>query len=151
MKLTLQTDYALRVLMYVGMKGGELATIQEIVDAFGISQGHVMKVVHRLGQQGYLDTIRGKHGGIRLAKDPEVITVGGVIRAIEDDLAILDCLEQERFCRIQGVCILKGALREATRSFLATLDDYTLADLLAPRTKLRGALGLPASAPGLPA
>jgi Rrf2 family nitric oxide-sensitive transcriptional repressor len=142
MKLTLLTDYALRVLMYVATKEEGLTTIHEIAEAFDISQTHLMKVVHRLGQQNYLENVRGKNGGIRLGKRPEIITVGAVVRAMEEDLAVIGCLGSADFCRIQGVCVLKGALREATRAFLAVLDNYTLADLMAPRTRLAQTLGI---------
>jgi Rrf2 family nitric oxide-sensitive transcriptional repressor len=136
MKLNLQTDYALRVLIYVGTNGEELSTIQEIADAFVISKAHLMKVVYRLGKAGYLDTIRGKNGGMRLKRLPETIRVGDVVRSIEVDLAVIDCLGEEGFCRIQPPCVLRGALRDATKAFLAVLDNYTLADLLGPRTAL---------------
>ncbi len=142
MKLTLQTDYALRVLMYAAAKADGLSTIQEIADSFDISQAHLMKVVHRLAQRGYLATVRGKNGGMRLGVPAETVTVGGVVRAMEGDLAVLGCLGKESFCRIQGACVLKGVLGEATRAFLAVLDDYTLADLMAPRLNLAGMLGI---------
>ena len=142
MKLTLQTDYALRVLMYVAVKGEALSTIGQIADAFRISQAHLMKVVHRLGQLGYLSTVRGKGGGMRLGKPAETIIIGAVVRATEEDLAVLGCLGQEDFCRIQGMCALKGALGEATQAFLAALDKYTLSDLTAPRLGLSRALGI---------
>jgi Rrf2 family nitric oxide-sensitive transcriptional repressor len=136
MKLNLQTDYALRVLIYVGTNAEGLSTIQEIADAFAISKAHLMKVVNRLGRLGYLDTVRGKHGGMRLKRHPEAVRVGDVVRAMEEDLAVIGCLGQEHFCRIQGACVLTGALREATNAFLAALDRYTLADLLKPRNAL---------------
>jgi Rrf2 family nitric oxide-sensitive transcriptional repressor len=136
MKLNLQTDYALRVLIYVGTNGDRLSTIQEIADAFAISKAHLMKVVNRLGRLGYLDTVRGKHGGIRLKRHSEAVRVGDVVRAMEEDLAVIGCLGQEKFCRIQGACVLTCALREATDAFLAALDRYTLSELLAPRNAL---------------
>jgi Rrf2 family transcriptional regulator, nitric oxide-sensitive transcriptional repressor len=147
MRLTLQTDYALRVLIYVGIKGGALSTIPEIAAGFGISRGHLMKVVHRLGQLGYLQTIRGKGGGIRLAREPAQISVGAVIRDIEDGLAVLECLqERPGYCRIERRCILRGALRDATHAFLATLDRYTLADLVRPRQALERLIAVDATA-----
>ena len=142
MRLTLWTDYALRTLIYVGAKGGRLATIAEIAESFDISKTHLMKVVNRLGQQGYLDTIRGKGGGIRLARPPAEICVGAVVRETEEDLAVMGCLGETGFCRIEGCCVLRHALREATLSFLRTLDGYTLADLLAPGARLARSLGL---------
>src|SRR5690348_13064027 len=86
MRLTLQTDYALRVLMYVAAKGESLSTIAEIVDRFDISRGHIMKVVHRLSRKGYLETIRGNRGGMRLARDAARIGVGAVVRDMEEEL-----------------------------------------------------------------
>lgn len=141
MRLTLWTDYALRTLIFVGAKGG-LATITEIAASFDISKTHLMKVVNRLGQHGYLATVRGKGGGLRLARPPAEIRVGKVVRDTEDELAVMACLSEPGFCRIEGCCVLRRALREATEAFLATLDGYTLADLLAPGVPLAHSLGL---------
>jgi len=141
MRLTLWTDYALRSLIYVGAKGGQFSTIAEIADSFGISKAHLMKIVNRLAQQGYLETVRGKGGGIRLARRPEQISVGALIREHEEDLAVMGCLSESGFCRIQNCCVLRTALREATLAFLHTLDRYTLADLLQPRASLARSLG----------
>jgi Rrf2 family transcriptional regulator, nitric oxide-sensitive transcriptional repressor len=143
MRLTLHTDYALRVLMYVGIKGDPLSTIPEIVEHFDISRGHVMKVVHHLGRLGYLETIRGKGGGIRLARKPSQINVGAVVRDMEEELAVLGCLQgNEGYCRIEQCCVLRSALRDATNAFLAALDRYTLADLIKPRRSLSRSLAL---------
>jgi Rrf2 family transcriptional regulator, nitric oxide-sensitive transcriptional repressor len=143
MRLTLHTDYALRVLMYVGVKGDPLSTISEIVEHFDISRGHVMKVVHHLGRLGYLETIRGKGGGIRLARKPSQINVGAVVRDMEEELAVLGCLQgNEGYCRIEQCCVLRSALRDATNAFLAALDRYTLADLIKPRRSLSRSLAL---------
>src|ERR1700720_3356300 len=142
MRLTLWTDYALRTLIYVGAKGARLSTIAEIAESFDISKTHLMKVVNRLGQQGYIDTIRGKGGGMRLARPPAEIRVGGVVRETEEELAGMGGLRETGFCRIEGCCVLRRALREATLAFLQTLDGYTLADLLAPGARLVRSLGL---------
>ncbi len=143
MRLTLHTDYALRVLMYVGAKGDALSRIPEIVERFGISRGHVMKVVQRLGQRQYLETIRGKRGGIRLARRPIQINIGAVVRDMEPELGVLGCLRDgEHYCLIEECCVLRRALRDATNAFLATLDMYTLADLVKPRPALARLLGL---------
>ncbi len=146
MRLTLWTDYALRTLIYIGVKGERLSTIAEIAESFDISAAHLMKVVNKLGQQGYVETVRGKGGGIRLARKPGQIRVGAVVRDTEEELAVLGCLAEPGFCRIQGCCVLRRALREATQAFLHTLDGYTLAELLAPRIQLIRSLGL---APGI--
>ena len=146
MHLTLWTDYALRTLIYLGAKGDGLATIAEIAESFDVSRPHLMKVVNRLGTQGYIDTIRGRRGGIRLARPPARIGVGAVIRDTEEDLAVMGCLSEPGsepgFCRIEGCCVLRRAFREAMLAFLEVLDRYTLADLLAPQRRLAESLGL---------
>jgi len=142
MRLTGFTDFALRVLMYVGAKGESLSTVEEIADSYGISRHHLTKVVHRLGQLGYLETIRGKNGGIRLARDPGEINLGAVVRQMEDDLALVPCLPGGGpACRIAPACVLKGIVSEALSAFLKAFDGHTLADLLAPRRKLARLLG----------
>ena len=147
MRLTLGTDYALRTLIYLGTNAGRLTTIAEIAQSFAISKTHLMKVVNRLGQQGYLEPVRGKGGGLRLGKPPDRINLGAVVRDTEEDLAVMGCLSGKGFCRIEGCCVLRRALREATDAFLRTLDGYTLADLLVPRAKLARSLGLAPEAP----
>lgn len=142
MHLTLWTDYALRTLVYVGAKGDRLATIAEIAESFDISNAHLMKVVNKLARQGYVATVRGKGGGIKLRQAPSQIRIGAVVRQTEEELAVMGCLAAAGFCRIEGCCVLQGALRKATLAFLETLDGYTLADLLAPRAKLIHSLGI---------
>ena len=137
MRLTLHTDYALRVLLYAALKPGELCTIPELVRHFDISRGHLMKVVHGLARTGYLQTIRGKNGGLRLACPPAAIRVAAVVRDMEPELGVLGCLQDRAgYCRIEECCVLRRALRDATAAFLATLDRYTVADLIEPRRAL---------------
>lgn len=145
MRLTVYTDYALRVLMYLGLKSDELSTIEEVAEAYGISRTHLMKVVHRLGRAGYIETVRGRNGGLRLGPRPEDINIGGVVRHAEEDLALVECFPggQGR-CVISPACALKPVLGEAMDAFFAVLDGYTLADLLKPGPKLGRRLGLPA-------
>lgn len=144
MRLTTFTDYCLRVLIYVGTKGDEMTTIDEIAGSYGISRGHVMKVVFRLGQLGYLETVRGKGGGMRLKRPPEEINLGAVVRDTEEDLFLVPCFEAGvESCRIVPSCVLKGTLDKALKAFLDVLDGYTLADLLAPRKKLAQLLQVP--------
>jgi Rrf2 family transcriptional regulator, nitric oxide-sensitive transcriptional repressor len=142
MRLTRWTDYALRTLIYVGVKGGSLSTIGEIAESFDISETHLMKVVNRLARQGYMNTVRGKGGGIKLARSPGEIRVGAVVRETEEDLAVMGCLAETGFCRIEECCVLRRALGEATLAFMRTLDGYTLADLLAPGARLARSLAL---------
>ena len=118
MRLTLWTDYALRTLMYVGANEGRLATIAEIAATFAVSKAHLMKVVNKLARLGYLETVRGKSGGVRLGRSPEEIGVGAVVRDTEEELAVMGCLSDSGFCRLDGCCVLKCALREATLAFL---------------------------------
>jgi Rrf2 family transcriptional regulator, nitric oxide-sensitive transcriptional repressor len=148
MRLTLYTDYSLRVLMFAALKDETLSTIAEIAEHFDISRTHLMKVVNALGRAGYLDTVRGKNGGFRLAKKPSQIKVGAVVRDLEEDLAVVGCMQQSDYCPIEGSCVLRGALGEATAAFLAVLDGYTLADLVKPRKPLSRLLALGAALPG---
>lgn len=132
MQLTRFTDYSLRVMIYLGLQPDRLATISEIAAVFGISQNHLMKVVHRLGMQGYIDTVRGKGGGMRLARRPELISIGQVVRDTEENMDIAECFSSGGSdCFLLPSCVLKSALTEARQSFLATLDLYRLSDLLA--------------------
>lgn len=132
MRLTLYTDYSLRVLIFLGSKkSGSLSTIQEISDTFSISKNHLTKVVHELGRLGYIDTVRGRGGGIRLRLQPDDINVGKLVRATEDDFHLVECFSQERnACILSPVCRLKGILNEALLAYLHVLDQYTLADFL---------------------
>jgi Rrf2 family nitric oxide-sensitive transcriptional repressor len=126
--------------MHLAIRGEEISTIQEIADSFDISRAHLMKVVHRLGLLGYVTTIRGKNGGLKLLRAPAGIRVGAVVRDTEEDLSVLGCLAAPDYCVIAKACVLRGAFREATETFLAVLDGYTLADLVKPRNALAGLL-----------
>ncbi len=145
MRLTTFTDYCLRVLTYVGTKGESATTIDEVAQHYDISRNHIMKVVLRLGQCGYLATTRGKGGGMRLAMDPGKINIGALIRQVETDLALVECFEAgDCNCRIAPACVLRSALGKALDAFLAVLDGYTLADLLRPKADLARLLAIPA-------
>jgi Rrf2 family nitric oxide-sensitive transcriptional repressor len=130
MRITRYTDYSLRVLIYVALKGEEQSTIQEIADSYGISKNHLMKVVQALNSQGYLITSRGKNGGLRLNGDAGDINIGTLIRDTEQDFALVECFSNAGACAITPACLLKNVLGEALESFFAVLDQYTLADLL---------------------
>lgn len=150
MRVTLNTDYSLRVLMFLATKQGRLATIPEIAESYGISRAHLMKVVHQLGLLGYIATTRGKNGGIRLLRKPSEIKIGNVVRDTEEGLAVLGCLDDPTYCVIAKACTLRGAFREATAAFLAVLDKYSLEDLVRPRTALANLLGIAPSAKAVP-
>lgn len=139
MRLTSFTDYILRVLIYLEAHrdDGRLATIRDIATAYGISENHLMKVVHHLAKQGYVITTRGKGGGMRLARAPEEINLGAVVRGSEEDLALVECFEKGNAkCPILPECALRGVLARALRAFFDVLDGKTLADLVQPREKL---------------
>ena len=142
MRFTRQTDYALRVLMFLGLKPrGELSTIREIAGQYGISENHLMKVVYRLGQEGLVETIRGRQGGIRLLLPPERIRLGETVRRFEEDLRLVECFDSAtNTCAIAPVCALPAILHEGLAAFMAVLDRYTLADLLRPRGGLSAVL-----------
>jgi Rrf2 family nitric oxide-sensitive transcriptional repressor len=144
MRLTTYTDYALRVLIYVGLKA-ELVTISEISEAYGISRNHLVKIVHDLGSRGYLRTIRGKHGGIRLAKPAMEIKVGELVRVLEEDMRLVQCFDPASpdGCCIEPTCVLRHVLHDALEAFLQELDRYTLADLLRPDRSLARLLTMP--------
>ena len=161
MKLTNYSDYALRSLIYLAIKPepNALANISDIAEAYQISKSHLTKIVHQLGQLGYIESIRGKNGGIRLAKKPEDINLGVLIQQIEPDFALVDCFASKREeesreqngipltvinerinnevidptklgCVISPVCQLKGVFFEALTAFISVLERYTLADIV---------------------
>lgn len=137
MRLSTFSDYSLRVLMYLGVQNDRLATIAEIAAVHDISKSHLMKVVHQLGLGGHIETLRGKGGGIRLARPPQEIVIGDVIRQSEGDFALVECLGGRSTCRIQRGCVLPAILNEAVSALFLVLDAYTLADLLvAPQALL---------------
>ena len=136
MRLALQTDYALRTLMFLAWRG-ERATIVQVAAFYGISQAHVAKVVNQLARQRYVRSIRGLGGGLELARRPEDISVGEVIRAFEGPLHLLECIGTEDVCAIQGFCKLRGVLAEADRLQREHLDGVTLADVLPARRHIQ--------------
>ena len=142
MRLTRYTDYALRILTYLALKPpGELATIKEIADRYGISTNHLMKIVHHLGQSGYIETVRGRGGGIALALAPDAIRLGDVVRLCEDDMRLVECFDAaNNNCPISAMCVLPGILDEALGAFLGVLDRHTLEDLVAPSRALNAVL-----------
>jgi Rrf2 family nitric oxide-sensitive transcriptional repressor len=131
MRLTRFTDYALRTLIHLGVQDPRQGSIAEIATAYGISENHLVKVVHHLGRMGLVRTTRGRGGGLRLGKPATEIRIGDLVRATEEDLALVPCFAGSH-CAITPACRLKGVLREALAAFLAVLDRHTLADLLEP-------------------
>ena len=143
MRLTTFSDYSLRVLMYLALQDDRLATIQEIANAYDISESHLMKVVHQLARSGVVETVRGKGGGLRLALDPTQIRLGQVVRQAEGEGPIVECLSGEPArCRIAPVCRLPGVLVRAFNALYAELDRYTLADLMSQPNEFKRVLAL---------
>jgi Rrf2 family nitric oxide-sensitive transcriptional repressor len=130
MRLTSMTDYALRLLMYVALHPDRLCTIREIAQAYGISEAHLMKITHQLGLQGWLQTVRGKGGGMRLAHAAHDINLGAVVRGMEPDFVLVECLGAHSRCVLTGSCRLAGVLDDALGRFLLHLDEFTLQDVL---------------------
>lgn len=132
MRLTLHTDFALRLLMLLALEPDKLHTIEEVARRYDISRNHLMKVAQTLTQEGFIESLRGRGGGLRLAKQPARINVGAVIRTTEDSLALVECFDHTRnTCVVSSVCGLRGPLEEALAAFLTVLDRYSLADLIA--------------------
>lgn len=143
MRLTVYSDYALRLLMYLAVKDDGLATIAEVAKAYGISKNHLMKVAYQLGLAGFVETVRGRGGGLRLAKPVEAITLGDVVRHTEPDMALVPCFAPiDAYCTIKPCCALRTALKRASTAFTDVLDEYTLKDLAKPRSALRTLLAI---------
>ena len=130
MRLTLYTDYSLRVLLYLANNEDELVTISELANFYKISRNHLVKVVHNLGLKGYILTTRGRNGGLKLAHPAKEILIGEVVRSTEPDFDLLECFNPATDrCVITLSCSLKSVLFNAQKSFLGILDNYTLADI----------------------
>jgi Rrf2 family nitric oxide-sensitive transcriptional repressor len=130
-QLSLHADYALRVLVYLGTHPGRVVTTQEVSSAYGISKNHLVRVIHTLAEHGYIDIHAGRSGGVTLAREPNAIRLGEVVRYAEPNLRLAECFDKNtNTCPIASVCGLKGMLNEALNSFLATLNRYTIADIV---------------------
>ncbi len=137
MRLTTMTDYALRLLMHVGQHRDRLCTIAEVAQVYGISEAHLMKITHQLGLGGWIETVRGKGGGMRLAREPAQINLGELVRSVEPDFMLVECMASGSACTLTGKCGLTGVFSGALGAFMKQLDDHTLADVL-PKTRPSG-------------
>ncbi len=142
MRLTTFSDYALRVLMYAAAAGERLITIEETAKTYDVSRAHLMKVVNILTRTGYLKGVRGRSGGFTLAKPPEAINLGAVVRATEPDFALVECFATGSQCTITNQCRLPNVLNEALNAFVSTLDRYTLADIMLRKRDFASPRGL---------
>jgi len=139
MRLTLHTDYSLRLLMLLTIEPDTRHTIEEVARRYDISRNHMMKVAQTLTQGGFVLSVRGRGGGLELARAPEAINLGAVARACEDSFALVECFDSERnTCVVASACGLRGPLEEALAAFLSVLDSYSLADLVARPGTLKG-------------
>lgn len=143
MRLTNYSDYSLRVLIFLSSEPREkLVNIKDIAEAYGISKNHLMKIIYNLGKMGYIETIRGRNGGIRLAKLPSEINIGEIIRKTEEDFNIVECFEHGNTCVITPVCSLKHVFNKALDQFLQVLDQYTLDDIVKNNAMLKDYLSI---------
>lgn len=143
MRLTQQTSYSIRVLLYCTANNAGTSRIRDIAATYGISELHLFKIMHVLVEAGFIETIRGRNGGIRLAKPASEITVGAVVRATESNFFLADCFDTtNRDCPLVDSCGVNRVLSEALQAFFAVLDSYTIADVSADRSRLRGLLEL---------
>ncbi len=147
MRMTQHTDYALRMLIFLATRPERACTVSDVADAYRLSRNHLLKVALRLRRYGVIDTMRGRSGGIRLAKQPHEINIGALVRWTEEDFSLVECLQSGGgSCAISPICRLKGMFGEALEAYLAVLDRYTLADATHNRLGLRSLLGLDAEA-----
>ena len=146
MRLNLQTDYALRLLMHLAVNDAHLCTIAEIAERYDISKNHLMKVAHILGREGVITTVRGRSGGLQLAEPATQIVIGNIVRLMEADLAIVECFQGgANQCAITPACRLKGVFDEAVNAFLTVLDKYTVDHLVRRNAKLQSLLQVEAA------
>ena len=130
MRLTVFSDYSLRLMMFAASHEERLVTIEEVSQTFGISRSHLMKVANLLTRSGFLKAVRGRSGGLSLTRSIDSIRLGDIVRATEPDFAVVECLGSHNTCRIAPSCRLKGILCRATNAFIAELDAHTLRDLV---------------------
>lgn len=145
MRLTVYSDYSLRLLMYLAARPDRLSTIQEVARAYDISVNHLMKVAHQLGQAGYVETVRGRGGGMRLGQPAAEIVLGVVLRHTEPDMDIVPCFQPDNEdCPLRRACALRIALQRARQAFLDVVDAYTIGDLVSAPGTLRALMSLDA-------
>ncbi len=142
MRLNSFSDFSLRVLIYLGVSSEDLATAQQISQAYGISQNHLVKVIHNLARLGIIESFKGRGGGIRLALEPSDINIGELIRKLESESPLVECFTESSQCKLTPSCKLKNLLAEANEAFYNSLEEYSLDNILTPRSSLRKSLGL---------
>lgn len=137
MRLTSYTNYALRTLQLAELRGPNLVRVDDVVRVHKLARPHIVKIVHELGREGFLITVRGRNGGFKLARPADQITVGEVVRITEGPLDLVECFNPDtNTCPLIGICVLSAKIQEATRAFMAILDDLTIADISGNRKQL---------------
>ena len=148
MRMTLHSDYALRMLIYLAVHPGRPVTVGEVATSYGLSRNHLLKVALNLSRGGFVETARGRSGGLRLAKPAAEITIGAVVRHLEEDFALVECLKATGgACAISPLCRMKGIFSEALSAFLAVLDRHTIGDVARNSDALAALLGIEAPQP----
>jgi Rrf2 family transcriptional regulator, iron-responsive regulator len=143
MRLTRQTNYAMRILMYCAANDGRLSRIPEIASAYSVSELFLFKILQPLVENGLVETVRGRNGGVRLGRAAENISLFDVVRVTEENFAMAECFENDAAeCPLVDSCALNSALREALNAFFAVLARHSIADLVAAKTDMRGLLGI---------
>ncbi|MBX3537925.1 MAG: Rrf2 family transcriptional regulator [Chelatococcus sp.] len=143
MRMTFHTDYAIRMLVYAALRPDGVCTVNDIAMAYGLSRNHLLKVALTLRNLGFIETIRGRSGGIRIAVAPTEINIGALVRSTEEDFSLVECMQGAGgSCAISPACRLKGVFAEALAAYLAVLDKYTLADVVHNRAVLQPLLGI---------
>jgi Rrf2 family iron-responsive transcriptional regulator len=151
MRLTRQTNYAMRILMYCAANQEQLSRIPEIAHAYSVSELFLFKILQPLVANGLVETVRGRNGGVRLGRPAEQISLFDVVRVTEESFAMAECFESETECPLVDSCALNSALREALNAFFEVLSRHTIADLVAERPNMRGLLGIDQLESRLPA
>jgi Rrf2 family iron-responsive transcriptional regulator len=151
MRLTRQTNYAMRILMYCAANNDRLSRIPEIANAYSVSELFLFKILQPLVENGLVETVRGRNGGVRLGRPADQISLFDVVRVTEESFAMAECFESDSDCPLVDSCALNSALREALNAFFEVLGRHTIADLVAERPNMRGLLGIDNLARQLPA
>lgn len=147
MRLTRQTNYAIRMLMYCAANPGRLSRVSEVAEAYGVSELFLFKILQPLVEHGMVETVRGRNGGIRLKRPAGEITLFDVVRVTEENFAMAECFEADAECPLVNDCSLTGALREALDAFFAVLARHTIAELTEARPNMRALLGIDFASP----
>lgn len=142
MRLTKQTNYAVRIMMYCAANGTKLSRIPEIAKAYNVSELFLFKILQPLVENGLVETVRGRHGGVRLGRPADQISLFDVVRVTEESFAMAECFESDTDCPLVDSCSLNSALREALNAFFEVLGRYSIADLVAARPGMRNLLGI---------